>query len=78
MERGLSPDLEYEGTDEEEDQNPANSDQEASVDQRPVQSPAAGEDSSQSLAREGLWQDVADVPGDVAGQHLNLQFPANT
>ena len=60
---GLSSDLEDDGVDGQEGHNPANGDQEASVDGEPLQTPAAGQYSSESLTSECLWQDVADIPG---------------
>ena len=58
----LSSDLEDDGADQEEHHDPADGDQEPSVHRDPVQPPASGHDSSQSLTRECLWQHVADIP----------------
>ena len=57
----LSPDLEYERADDEKDQNPGDGDEKSSVDVRLDNAPASGEDSSERLTGEGLWQNVADV-----------------
>ena len=57
----LSPDFEYERADDEKDLNPGDGDEKPSIDVRLDNAPASGKDSSQRLAGECLWQDVADV-----------------
>ena len=61
--RSLSSDLEDDGADSQQHQDPADGDQEASVDRKPLQAPASRQDASQSLAGECLGQDIADIPG---------------
>ena len=67
----LSSDLEDNGADGQQRNNPSDGDQEASVDRQPLQAPASGQYSSESLAGKCLWQDIADIPATILFHESN-------